>query len=205
MQEIKDLNAYRISLKDKILDTAHLAFAQRGIRAVKMDDIASSLSISKRTLYEIYGDKESLLFACIRKDIQVRSDYMKDYVANHNVIDVVAEIYRKNVDRLRRTNHLFYLDIQQYPKIVKYIEEEHAHSHEKFISFMHRGVREGYFRKDVNYELISQLFDNIGDFVVKNQLYMQYSYEELMVNLMLVPFRGFCTEKGLKVLNQLKL
>ena len=57
MQEIKDLNAYRTSLKDKILEAAMDAFTKNGIRAVKMDDIAMSLSISKRTLYEIYGGK----------------------------------------------------------------------------------------------------------------------------------------------------
>ena len=45
MQEIKDLNAYRMSLKERILETAMTAFAQYGIRAVKMDDIASGLSM----------------------------------------------------------------------------------------------------------------------------------------------------------------
>ena len=56
MQEIKDLTAYRQSLKGKILETATKAFLSRGIKAVKMDDIASILSISKRTVYELYGD-----------------------------------------------------------------------------------------------------------------------------------------------------
>lgn len=33
-------------------------FYQHGIRKVKMDDIAKRLRISKRTVYEIYADKE---------------------------------------------------------------------------------------------------------------------------------------------------
>lgn len=57
MQEKKNISTYREALKDKILETAMVAFAEKGIRAVKMDDIANSLSISKRTLYEIYGNK----------------------------------------------------------------------------------------------------------------------------------------------------
>ena len=56
MQEIKETNSYRLALKDKILDAAMNAFMKRGIRAVKMDDIAQQLTISKRTLYDIYED-----------------------------------------------------------------------------------------------------------------------------------------------------
>lgn len=200
MQEIKDLNAYRTSLKDKILEAAMAAFARHGIRAVKMDDIATSLSISKRTLYEIYGDKESLLFACVKKGHLEKHEYIKAYAQNHNVIEIVAESYRRNVEQLKNVNYLFYQDIQQYPNIVQYMETEHANNYEKFLAFMETGVKEGYFRDDVNYELIHQLFDMIGNFVVKNSLYAQYPYEELLANLMLVPFRGFCTEKGLKAL-----
>lgn len=41
-------------LKEKICLTALRLFHKRGIRQVKMDDIATTLSVSKRTLYEIY-------------------------------------------------------------------------------------------------------------------------------------------------------
>ena len=54
MQEIKETTAYKKSLKGRIMETAMKAFAERGVKAVKMDDIAQMLSISKRTLYEIY-------------------------------------------------------------------------------------------------------------------------------------------------------
>ena len=32
-----------------------------GVKSVRMDDVASSLGMSKRTLYEMFGDKEELL------------------------------------------------------------------------------------------------------------------------------------------------
>lgn len=205
MQEIKDLNAYRMSLKERILESAMTAFAQYGIRAVKMDDIASGLSISKRTLYEIYGDKESLLLACVKKKHEEKLQYMTEFANNHNVIEVVAEAYRRKVAETNRVNFLFYLDIQQYPQVMRLLEENHASLHESFMLFLSRGVKEGYFRKEVNYELISYMFDVIGESVAKNKLFMRYPSEELLNNLMLVPFRGFCTEKGVKVLSCIKL
>ena len=61
MQSSKSESSYRNALRGRILDVAMHAFATKGIRAVKMDDIAQSLTISKRTLYELYDNKEKLL------------------------------------------------------------------------------------------------------------------------------------------------
>ena len=41
-------------------------FMADGVRAVKMDDIAAHLGISKRTLYELYSNKEQLLLEGFR-------------------------------------------------------------------------------------------------------------------------------------------
>lgn len=166
-----------------------------------MDDIASALSISKRTLYEIYGDKESLLFACIKQKHQEQQEYMQAFAEQHNVMEVVLEVYCRKVEELKTINYAIYQDIQLYPNVLKYFDQAHLNSHDLFISFMQRGVREGYFRKEINYELISKLFDTVGEYVGKEGLYAQYPYEELLSNMMLVPFRGVCTPKGVKMLD----
>lgn len=201
MQEIKDLTTYRQSLKSKIQQTASKAFLTLGVKAVKMDDIASSLSISKRTVYEIFGDKESLLHACIKEGHEQREAMLKDYSEHHNVMETVLEAYRLRVEDSRTINNAFYEDLHLYPRVMTYIEEVHRNSQQYFISFMHRGVKEGYFRKDLNYELISKMFDSLGRNIAAAGLYTQYPYEELLSNLMLVPFRGLCTAKGISILD----
>ena len=55
------VTAYRQELKGRILKESIKEFKKNGIKQVKMDDIANNLSISKRTLYEIYPNKEVLL------------------------------------------------------------------------------------------------------------------------------------------------
>ena len=45
--------------------TAFDLFSEHGIKNVSMDDIAHNASISKRTLYELFEDKETLLTECI--------------------------------------------------------------------------------------------------------------------------------------------
>ncbi|MBR1798550.1 MAG: TetR/AcrR family transcriptional regulator [Bacteroidales bacterium] len=55
--------------QEKIIATALKMFNSRGYRATTMDDIAASLHISKRTLYETFNNKEQLFEACL-KDVQ---------------------------------------------------------------------------------------------------------------------------------------
>ena len=57
----------RTELKKRIVETAMQAFKSHGIKIITMDDIAVSLVISKRTLYEVFANKEILLEACILK------------------------------------------------------------------------------------------------------------------------------------------
>lgn len=52
-------------IKEQIMLTAFDLFSEHGIKNVSMDDIAHNASISKRTLYELFEDKETLLTECI--------------------------------------------------------------------------------------------------------------------------------------------
>ena len=203
MQEIKE-TSYRISLRDKILDAALKAFAENGIRAVKMDDIATMLGISKRTLYELYKDKEEVVFQSITKYYKERRKDRLDYAGNHNVMDIILYSYSQKAEESQNVCLQFYIDIQKYPRIVAYLEENHRQSRENLRLFLLRGVKEGYFREDVNYDILPSLFDAIEQYIQKNELYRSYSLRDLFSNMLLVPLRGFCTEKGLKVLEEAK-
>lgn len=203
MQEIKE-TSYRISLRDKILDAALKAFAENGIRAVKMDDIATMLGISKRTLYELYKDKEEVVFQSITKYYKERRKDRLDYAGNHNVMDIILYSYSQKAEESQNVCLQFYIDIQKYPRIVAYLEENHRQSRENLRLFLLRGVKEGYFREDVNYDILTSLFDAIEQYIQKNELYRSYSLRDLFSNMLLVPLRGFCTEKGLKVLEEAK-
>ncbi|MDE5570650.1 MAG: TetR/AcrR family transcriptional regulator; helix-turn-helix transcriptional regulator, partial [Prevotella sp.] len=178
------------------------SFMQHGIRAVKMDDIAQQLAISKRTLYEIYGDKEELLYQSIRKYDQQRADYLFHYAAaGHHVIDVIVEAYRRRVKEVHMVNPLFYEDIMKYPKVEQYIMEAHEKTRSDFYDFMRQGVKEGLLRPDIDYTILSHLLDAIGEYVMSNQLLRRYSVEQLFVNFFLVSLRGICTEEGVKALD----
>ncbi len=48
-------------------------FVSQGIKSVRMDDIAQQLGVSKRTLYELFGDKESLLYLAMEHFFRVQA------------------------------------------------------------------------------------------------------------------------------------
>lgn len=197
-------SAYRDSLKDIILETSMSMFAEKGIRAVKMDDIATRLSISKRTLYEIYEDKETLLFEGIKKYHHAKRENMRLFaLKSESVLDIILYAYKSQVEESRFTNPSFYLDMERYPMILKFFEEEHRFERAQFLEFLYRGVEEGCFRRDINYELIACMFDALGKYVMSNQLYIKYSVEDLFNNLLFVSLRGFCTENGANLLDRL--
>ena len=59
-------NNSKKEIQENIISTALSLFIEHGIKEVKMDDIATRLSISKRTIYEIFKDKEQLLFEALK-------------------------------------------------------------------------------------------------------------------------------------------
>jgi AcrR family transcriptional regulator len=205
MQVLKEMTAYRVSLRERIIEKAMQDFSMHGIRAVKMDDLANELGISKRTLYEIFKDKETLLFEGMKVYDDRKREYLHSYAEDerHHVIDIIMEAYHMKVEEVRAVNPDFYLDLMKYPRLVQHMKEAQQKSREGFLAFMKRGVDDGYFRPDVNYELVPHIFDALGQYILTNSLVQQYSVEELFSNCFLIALRGFCTDKGLHTIDKL--
>lgn len=203
MQESKVMTDYMQSLRGRILDTAMNAFAARGIRAVKMDDIAQSLAISKRTLYEIFDNKELLLLEGVKlfhnrweKQIEMQ------YAQCKNVMDMVLIMYHDKMMEFKKTSPQFYADLIKYPVVLEYLQRRRKKAHNYLVSILQRGVDEGYFRKDVEIELVATMFKAITDYIMSHQLYKQYAIEQIFHDIVFVSLRGFCTPEGIVLFNQ---
>ncbi len=125
MVENKNITTYKESLKEKILSAAMALFAEKGIKAVKMDDIANSLSISKRTIYEICENKEDLLFEGVKKRKSAQQEALREFAEGaDNVMDIVLHSFRLTIEQFKFTNPVFYSDLMKYPRIMRYFEED---------------------------------------------------------------------------------
>ncbi len=204
MQETKEISAYKQGLRGKILETAMNAFGEKGIRAVKMDDVAVYLGISKRTLYELYDNKEQLLFEGVKVYNEQRQILIKEKTKNcGNVMEILLTVYRIKVEEFRQTNPLFYADLVKYPKVARFLHQQNQYIHTEMQKFIQRGVSEGFFREDVDEALTMHLFDALGEYVMMNQLYRRYTIEDIFKNIIFVSLRGICTEKGVVALDRI--
>lgn len=193
---------YKLELRTKILDVAMNQFKQKGIRNVRMDDIATMLGISKRTLYEIYNNKEQLLYEGVVRDEEMRSALIHEFSRTaENEMEIIVEVLKMKLRELGQINPLFFSELHKYETVVEYLRQTHLKSNQESLSFFLHGVEGGFFRKHVNYELILQMSNAVMNHVVEEKLYNRVSLQEIFVNYVNVIIRGLCTEKGLEILD----
>lgn len=199
-EHIKE-NSQRVELRDKIIVTATESFTTKGIKSITMDDIAASLGISKRTLYEIFRDKESLLAECILKDQQELNNFLAEVNANSkNVLEVILICYQRSIERFHRTNKQFFEDIKKYPKVYNLMKNFRDKDSDSTIEFFKTGVRQGIFRDDVNFAIVNLLVREQLNLLMNTDICAEYSFLEVYESIMFTYIRGISTEKGQKVL-----
>ena len=105
--------------------TAFDLFSEHGIKNVSMDDIAHNASISKRTLYELFEDKETLLTECINLSYTKMKLSMKQLESEPiTALEIALLFYEELMRRPRWFNRKFYDDLKRYPKALQKTEEE---------------------------------------------------------------------------------
>lgn len=194
-------NSQRMELRDRIIEKATESFTTNGIKSITMDDIAASLGISKRTLYEVFRDKESLLAECILKDQQELNIFLAEVNANSkNVLEVILICYQRSIERFHRTNKQFFEDIKKYPKVYNLMKSFRDRDSDSTIEFFKTGVRQGIFRDDVNFAIVNLLVRQQLDLLMNTDICAEYSFLEVYESIMFTYIRGISTEKGQRVL-----
>lgn len=199
-----EINQYRQELKSKIVAYAMKEFYLRGVKAVKMDEISQGLHVSKRTVYEIFGDKEELLLAGMKAQREEERLALERYAQTdaHNVIDIISFVYKQQMVRNKQVGAVFFEEIHKMPRIVGFLQECHALEREESKRFFEAGVREGLFRKDVDYTMMMEIGRIAMEEIMHRQLYKEYSMQALFDNYFMIIIRGICTEEGLELLNK---
>ena len=192
----------RQQLKATILPMAREAFRLHGIRAVKMDDLASALKMSKRTLYETYQNKEALLIDVLRLSMEEHQAVMDEFKArNNDVMDLIIEHFKIQTERYSKTNPLFFSDLKFYQGLTDEFRDIEKCNQEKTMEVFARGIEEGYFRSEVNYEFISKVGRQFSIIFRTQEEYAMYDMREIFVSFVCTLLRGICTEKGIAKLD----
>lgn len=203
MQRIKGISEYRKSLRDIVIEASMKAFALHGVRAVKMDDVAQSLSISKRTIYEMFGNKEQLLIEVLKTYKAAKEKELNEKAVNcQNVIELLFYAYYQKINTFKKTNPVFYSDLTKYPLVIELLQKDREEARQNYYEFLRRGISEGVFREDLHLDLIARLLDSVTSAMMNGELYRQYPIEDVFRNIAFVSIRGICTRKGLDLFDK---
>lgn len=180
-----------MELRKSILENTLRVFNKKGLKFT-MDDIAREMSISKKTIYTVFNDKEELFFASV--------DYMFDSVkeAEQTILDnpnlstvekiravlgVMPDGY-KDVD----ISQLYVLK-DKFPKIYAQVEQRLENGWEKTIALIEQGMEEGMIRK-VSIPIVKVMMEASleqffqRDILIRNGLTYQEALTEVVDILM---------------------
>ena len=203
MQNTNNETVYRQKLKGKILKIAATLFHQHGIKQVKMDDIASDLKISKRTLYEIYETKEDLLFEVLQRRADIERQQVIEFdKPGMNVINIILEVYRVRTSEFITINPLFFEEIHKYPELLAFVRRVHDERETDAHAFIQRGIDEGLFLPNLNYDIVRTMTVALQNAIMNQYLYKKYDIKELAHVSILFFIRAYCTMKGVKLLDE---
>ncbi len=194
-------NSPRADLRKRIVRTSMEAFVTRGVKSVTMDDVAMMLGISKRTLYEVFEDKETLLIECLSDHHDQMVVFMKEVLeTSSNVLEVILKGYKKTIEGYRGTNIRFLQEIKKYPRVYELVRNHHKRDHDAAVEFFRKGVEQGLFRDDVNFSIVHLLVHEQLDLLMSNEIFTQYSFMEVYESITFTFLRGVSTAKGAAIL-----
>lgn len=190
-------------VRKQLIEVASELFHKHGIRNVTMDDIAHKLTMSKRTLYQIFSDKEELLLACVMEHEKEESRFSEALLQRTtSVLDFLLMFFAHKLTSMDNITPEFYIDMNKYPRVASHIEQQKKKAEEHAVSFLEKGVEEGFFRKDVNYHIVIRQLLLGMDIFIQNSLIYEYPQTELFINTVIPYIRGCSTLKGIETIDK---
>lgn len=195
--------------KTRIIQEAKSLFMKLGIRSVSMDDIANHLGMSKKTIYQLFTDKDELVDNVIEADIQkIETDCIVCCELSADAIDEIFKTMEMIVVQFRNMNPMVLFDLQKY----------HHRSYQKFMKYKNtflleiinknliKGVKEGLYRKDIKIDILSRFRLESMMLSFNMETFPPEKYNILEVTLEIIEhfLYGLATEKGYQLIVQYK-
>ncbi len=192
----------------RILEKASEMFLSMGIRSVTMDAIASELGISKRTIYELFHDKDDLVVQALRQMIINHNNEMLGIITgSDNVIEAIVLIMRMESQRRMHFTKVFSEDIKKYYPVVYtsfYSCKESLKEFSASYRLLEKGIKEGIFRKGLRIDLVDNFLHEVINLMHNSERIRMMNPQgpEVLDNIFLPYFRGLCTQRGLELMDK---
>ena len=182
-------------------------YIKYGIKSITMDDVASELGISKKTLYQFVTDKDDLVGKFIDNEIALRQEEIcKCFGIGFNAIEELFEISIFMNKLMHDQNPTTEYDLKKYypQHYQKTVKARREGIYNYILLNLKKGVKEGLYRKDMNKEIIAKLYLSRSENTNLNELFTveEFTSIKLFMELLTYHVRGIATEKGIIVLEK---
>lgn len=187
--------------KDRIIVGADELFMRLGIKSVTMDDIASHLAVSKKTIYQHFKDKDALVTSVTKVHMQQDEKEVEALVEeSENAIQELFFISKYIKAHVAKMNPSIMYDLKKYHSKAWANFQEHKMNciYNTVVKNIERGKKEGTYREAVNAEIVSILRMQSIEMAFNPSLFPVPEFDLLEVNMQLFEHfvYGVVTTKG---------
>ncbi|MEO7212164.1 TetR/AcrR family transcriptional regulator [Mucilaginibacter sp.] len=198
-----------MSQEERIIKGALDLFLQAGIKSVTMDDIARHLGMSKKTIYQYFGDKNELVVALVKSRLQEDEREMNAIMeSSANVIEEMIKMMKCSEDILSRVNPIVFHDMQKYhPEAWQEFQRFKAEVIiSKLEELLLKGISQGFIRDDIDVKILATMRVNQVEMGFNTQIFPIANFNSWKVQVQLLEHfnYGICTIKGHELLDNYK-
>ena len=194
--------------RERIINECSQMLMSVGPTSMTMDDVARACGISKRTLYETFPDKRTLIGECIRHEHEVKNAAMKEiFSTSSNCFEAMYRVYQSARKMYKATSVAFINDIKRlYPDIFEKHVENEKNVINGIASVLRQAQDEGLVIKRLNPEIAAYLFSQSMRILHEDSNGDKYGFKkEDMFDHVFVSFlRGVATIKGIEMIEYLE-
>lgn len=194
--------------REKILEHASRKFMSIGIRNVTMDTLATELSISKRTIYELFDDKDKLVIESLRYMILENNKHLLGIIESaEHIVEAIFLILKRQKTMREEFPVVFVEDVKKYFPMVQasfYSCKSDLKQFSASFTLLEKGIAQGIIRNDLQIELVDNFIHELVSLLHTSERIrvLNPSDKDIFHNIFLPYFRGICTEKGLKLIDK---
>lgn len=190
--------------KEEIIKKALNHFLKKGSKIITMDDIANEFGLSKKTLYSMFENKETLLNEAV--DL-LWNEFLNEveFIRNkeENPLQKIIQIYTVAIQRISNINPIFLTSLKKYHRGVMC-------EYDRYKSFMFDKVvrplleeakQQQLIRKDIDIELFHYInFEDIDEKLWKYKVFEKHSVQEALDYFIVLKLKGIVTKENFDLL-----
>jgi AcrR family transcriptional regulator len=193
-----------LDIKEKILKGAEDLFLKYGIRSISMDDIARHLSVSKKTLYQHFADKDELVIMVSKNHLErSRKSYEEIRDRSKNCIEELAMISVCMKHDMEGLNPGMLFDLQKFhPKAWSHwLDYKNKFIRDSVVRNLDQGIEEGFIRPEISPEVMATVRIELVQIAFNTELFPpgRFKLAEVQEQIFDHFVYGLVTDKGRKL------